>query len=188
VNAGTKKATEMKAKAAFRALLAAALACCAPLLRGQDQGPKQPGPGATWYLYWVDEGRPGAFAFVTDARLDMSESYATVWSKVYDPQKGTETTIMELYCSENDSEATVFLCERDAKKEVLQKVFVRHPETKLAAVSDAGARVSALYACLKGTMDLKPKDDAVRAFAKADKRLMEGAKAKPAGAPPAVWP
>ena len=178
----------MKAKAALWTLLAAALACCAPRMRGQAPGPKQPGPGATWHLYWVDESKPGAFAFATDDGLQISDTYATVWSKVYDPQKGTETTLEELYCSENDSAATMFLCERNAKKEVVQKVLVRHPETKLAPVSDADARVNALYTCLKGTMDMKPKDEAVRALVSADKKLSEGAKAKPGGAPPAVWP
>ena len=166
----------MKTKAALWNLLAMALACCGPLARGQEQGPRQPGPGATWYLYWVDESKPGAFAFVTDEGMDMNDCYASVWSKVYDPQKGSETTVKELFCAESDTEATMFLCERSAQKEVLQRVVVRHPEAKLAPVDGAGARVNALYACLKGTMDLKPKDDALRAFASADKKLRENAK------------
>lgn len=178
----------MKTKAAMWTLVAAALALGAPRAHGQEAGPRQPGPGAAWYLYWVDAAKPGAFAFVTDEGLEMTESYATVWSKVYDPQKGTETTTKELFCAENDTTAAMFQCERNAKGEVLQRALVRHPEAKLAPVGDAGARAGALYDCLKGTMDMKPRDEAVRAFASADKKLKEAAKAKPGGAPPAVWP
>ena len=178
----------MKTKAACRILAAAAIGLVAPRARAQDPGPREPGPGATWYLYWADEGKPGAFAFVTDQGLEMTDCYASVWSKVYDPQKGNETTVRELFCSQNDTAASMFLCERNAKREVLRTVLVSHPETKLAPVGDAGARAGALYDCLKGTMDLKPRDEAVRAFASADKRLREAAKAKAGGAPPAVWP
>ena len=178
----------MKAKAALWTLLLSALAGGLPRLGAQDPGSAQPGPGATWYLYWADEAKPGSYAFVTDERIEISECYATVWSKVYDPEKGTETTVKELYDAENDTMAMVFLSETSPKREVLRTVTVRHPESKLEAIGEAKSRDGALYACLKGTMDMKPKSEAVRAFAEADKRLKERAMQRPGAAAPAVWP
>src|SRR5271157_2350476 len=110
----------MKAKAALWTLLLSALAGGLPRLGAQDPGSAQPGPGATWYLYWADEAKPGSYAFVTDERIEISECYATVWSKVYDPEKGTETTVKELYDAENDTMAMVFLSETSPKREVLR--------------------------------------------------------------------
>lgn len=176
----------MKAKAAFWTAILAMAAFAR--LGAQEQGPRQPGAGATWYLYWMDKDKPGSFAFVTDERLDATDCYVTVWSRVYDPDKGTETRLMELYSAETDSVAPVFLCERNAKNEEIRRVYDRHPEAKMEQVGEPKSRQATLLALIKGPVEMKPKDEITTAFADADKRLRAAAKQKPGGAEPAVWP
>jgi len=178
----------MKAKAALWLAIPLLLGAF-PTAFGQASGLQPPGPGASWYLYWMNDGKPGNYAFVTDENCETTDSYATVWSKVYDPDKGTETTTMELYDADNDSVATVYLLERNAHNDVIRKVSVRHPETKLAPVSDTKSREHALLTHLKlDDMRIKSRQEAKQGFVALDKELRAAAKQKPGGVEPACWP
>jgi hypothetical protein len=170
-----------------RWLLTLALAAlCLPAVPhalGQQQG-----AGDTWYLYWINSDNPKNYAFVTDDSYEASDSFATVGSRVYDPVKGTETTLMELYDAESDRVATVSLTERNSRNEVIRKITERHPDAKLVSVGDPKSREYALLMLIKeSSMNMKSKDDARQAFVAADSQMKARARQQPGGIEPSCW-
>jgi hypothetical protein len=165
-----------------------ALALALPSSHAQNAGSQQPGAGASWYLYWMDDAKPGHFAFASDDKYQAMGSYATVWSRVYDPDKHTETCVMELYDASSGCVSCVSLFERNARGEVVRKMSERHPETKLTP-ADAKTREGALLSRLRdNATDMKSKEDARESLAEADKELRATAKQRPGGIEPVCWP
>lgn len=167
-----------------RLLLGALLFLALGLPAPRAQGPA-PGEGAGWFLYWVDEANSARTAVATDEGYAAMGSFATIWSRLYDPDKRTETTLQELYDGSSGGVATVSLTERNARGEVIRRFTERHPETKLVTAGDARTREGALLALLRAdATDLKERQDAHDSLEKADKALRAASRQKPGGTGP----